>query len=131
MHEQNGWVGYFSIDNTFSLNPAHTLQGGLHFWYVSRQKSDLFTVQAAQRLDLGLKVLLWQKDLQIAVSVADLFRDSSPDVSTYTNPVRQVYNNYRDDRYVTFSLRYRMGNKKVAVKTRALGNQAERKRAEN
>lgn len=61
-----------------------------------------------QRLDLGLKAQFWQEDLQIALRVADRFRGSSPDVSTHTNRVRQVYNNYRDNRCVTRSLQYRM-----------------------
>lgn len=118
-----------STNNTFILNKKKTVMGEVGYWVAPPNNVLIFQQSTAMSLNLGLKVSLLNRSLQCGFSANDIFRTSNPDITTYTNNVRQLYNSYYDNRYYKLSLKYTFGNKSNNVNERSFGNQSEKNRA--
>ncbi|MBZ4034657.1 TonB-dependent receptor family protein [Flavobacterium sp. 17A] len=124
----NGLEVDFSTNNTFILGKTSKLQ--VDFSYTTPYKSGLYETGYASSLNIGFKQDLFNKSLQLALLVNDVFNTSylKNDVSI-VNGVKQVYSQNDSNRFVRLSAVYNFGNKKINVNERALGNQEEKKRA--
>jgi len=129
--EQNGFAYYFRTNNSFILNTKKTIAAEMSFWYSSASNGGLYRTKQSSSLDLGIKFFLMNRDLQISAALNDVFRTSSPDASTFSNGIEQIYNTYYDNRYAKLAIRYKFGNKKVYVQERDVGNDDEKGRTGN
>ncbi len=123
------WNFQFYNRNTFHLNEAKTVQAETTLIYASPQKLMYFSVSEMVSLDLGLKFSLLDKKLNCTLALNDILKRKATSVNTKTNGIDQTYYNYFDTRSVKFSLNYSFGNKKIKVKQRNSGNEAEQNRA--
>lgn len=124
----NGWKLQLYSNQVFSLNQDKTFLLESSFTAQSRGHEFLFETSPAWKLDLGLRMKFMDKKLQLTARLNDVFKTSSPDFTTYTNGIKQVYNTYNDNRYFTLGLSYNFGNDKIRVKEKELGNEDEVKR---
>ncbi len=96
--EQEGTGFYFSTFNTFFFNESKSIRGEINFWYNSKNKSLLYELDKAYNLSFGMKFLLFDKNLQISLSANDVLKTSSPNGTTKTNNIKQIYNSYQDNK---------------------------------
>lgn len=127
--DQRGTFVYVSTNNTFMLNRAHTLQGDLNFWYNSREQDIAELVEPRNELDIGIKALLFDKNLEIALNAYDLLKAKEVYSSGRVDDIESRSINYHDNRYARLSVKWRIGSKRVKVKRWDFGNKTERERA--
>ena len=120
---------YFSTNNTFFINKRKTIILNLNFWLSPNGVSDLDKSRASNQLDLALKCLLLNKDLQLSFIVNDLTSSNRPTYISYSNNLQQEYKNYYDNRFFKVSITYKFGNKNINVEKRGFGNDEEKSRA--
>ena len=118
----------FYSNHTLFLKEDKTIQGNITFRYQSPQKMLVFESSSYSTLNLGLKFLFLDSKLQCSVTVNDIFKSLAPNVISNTNNIKQVYNNYYDNRYLNIGLSYKFGNQKIRVADRTFGNEEEKKR---
>lgn len=111
-----GW--YFMINNQVELNKAKTITGELNFWYQSSTIDLEATYKDVYNLDLGLKFLLFQKNVSLALNASDLLRSNKERFSTNINNTKQNFYNYWEPRSFRISLQYKFGNRKINYKER-------------
>jgi hypothetical protein len=66
----------------------------------------------------GVKLNLMNKDLQMNLSVSDIFRQAKSHGEIYYENSIHSFNNYYDGRDLTVSLTYNFGNRKVKAQDR-------------
>ncbi len=125
----NGWQFQAYSNQSFLLNTDGTIQAEATIFAQTQTNDFIFKIDPAWFLNLGLKMQFLDKKLQVTARVNDIFKTSRPNATTYTNGVKQVYNNYNDNRYFTFGLTYKFGNEKIRVRERGFGNKEELNRA--
>lgn len=125
---QSGFGFAFSLNNSFVLNKSKTISGELNYNYNAPNKGLIYKQSGSMRLDLGLRFLFLNKNLQCSISIDDILKTSNPDNTTYTNGITQTYNVYADTRRLRLSLRYNFGNKNIKGKNREIGNSDEKSR---
>ena len=119
---------YFSTNNSFFFNKQKTIILNLNFWLSPNGVSDLDKSTASNQLDLALKCLLLNKDLQVSFIVNDLTSSNRPTYISYSNNLQQEYKNYYDNRFFKLSITYKFGNKNINVDKRGFGNDEEKSR---
>jgi len=129
LNNLKGFGAYFSTVNQFVFNPSKTIFGDVSFWYQFPTVDGLNKNKHQYNLDLGLKTLLVNKKLQLAVNASDVLKSNKYRFSSVVNNIRQDYNNYYDNRQLRISIRYNFGNEKIKQSERKAGNEEERKRS--
>lgn len=125
----NGFGAYFSTLNQLVLNKSKTLVGEVNFWYQFPGISDFNQMKSQYSLDIGLKKLLLNKKLQVALNAADVLKSQKDRYSTVVSHIRQEYKNYYDSQYLRFTIRYNFGNEQLKQQVRKPGNEVERQRS--
>lgn len=125
---QNGFGMNFSTYNSIIFNKRRTLIGEINYLFNSSSNATIYKQSSSGSLDFGLKILFLNKDLQFTVNIYDVLKTSNPDYLTFTNEIKQKFNNYYDNRFIRFSFRYSFGNKKINVSEKEFGNESERER---
>lgn len=128
INSQDGVNFNFSIDNAFYFNKDKTFIGELNFWYEAPGVDSVYEISSISNLDAGLKILLFNKDLNLSIQVTDILRTNISTVIGVTNGLEVQYENYYDSRRLRFSATYRFGNKELRSKRRKFSNEEERKR---
>jgi hypothetical protein len=106
-----GW--YFMVNNQILFNEAKTISAELNFWYQS-SNIELEAIYGKQyNLDLGLKFLLFKKDLSLGLNVSDVLKSNSQRFFTRVNAIHQNFYNYWEPRFFRLALQYKFGNKKI------------------
>jgi len=126
--EINAWSEYASINNQITFNKEKTLMGSLNLWYQAPGVSGLDKMRSAWNMDIGFKVLWFDKRLQLSIACSDIFRSNSNRFYSYINGIHQYYNNYLDNRRVRIVINFKIGNSKFSRKERATGNEEEKSR---
>ena len=85
----------------------------------------LINISLTIRLDLGLRLLLWDNKWQCSIAINDALRTLMYNVTATTSDIMQNRNDYLDSKQFTFSLKYIFGNNTISAKERKLGNQEE------
>ena len=120
-------VYYASLNQSFALNPSRTLVAEANLFYLSQYREDFLEIDPVGSVDLGIKALLLDKKLVLALNASDLFatqRGRGKHVVT-----GQTIDNYFDTRNVRFSITYKFGSTKVkARRTRDTGIEEEKGR---
>lgn len=124
----NGFGAYFSTLNQFVFNPSKTILGEASFWYQFPSVDGLNQNKKQYNLDLGIKMLLLNKKIQLALTASDILKTNRYRFNSMVNNIRQEYNNYYDSRQLRVTFRYNFGNEKIKQQDRKLGNEEERRR---
>ncbi|UOV35886.1 outer membrane beta-barrel family protein, partial [Flavobacterium psychrophilum] len=90
--------------------------------------SDLDINIASNQLDLSMKFLFLNKNLQLNIIGNDIFRSNKSAYKSINNNIVQEYNNYYDIRSFRIALTYKFGNTKINIENRNLGNEEEKNR---
>ncbi len=125
----NGFGAYFSTLNQFVFNRSKTILGEVSLWYQFPTVDGLNQNKSQYNLDLGIKTLLFNKKIQLAITASDILKTNQYRYSSLVNNIRQEYNNYYDSRQLRITFRYNFGNEKIKQQDRKLGNEEERKRS--
>lgn len=125
----NGFGAYFSSLNQIILNASKTVLGDVSFWYQFPSIDGLNKNKSQANLDLGLKILLLQRKIQLSVNASDIFKTNKYRFSSLVNNIMQDYNNYYDSRQLRITIRYNFGNEKMKQTERKAGNEEERRRS--
>lgn len=123
-----GFGAYFSTLNQFVFNPSKTILGEVSFWYQFPTTEGLNKNKNQYNLDLGIKTLLLNKKMQLAITAGDVLKTNRYRFSSLVNNIRQEYNNYYDSRQLRITIRYNFGNEKIKQQERKPGNEEERRR---
>jgi len=123
-----GFGAYFSTLNQFVFNSSKTILGEVSFWYQFPTVDGLNQNKSQYNLDLGIKALLLNKKMQLAITASDVLKTNRYRFSSLINNIRQEYNNYYDSRQLRLTFRYNFGNEKIKQQDRKLGNEEERRR---
>ncbi|RZL30615.1 MAG: TonB-dependent receptor, partial [Pedobacter sp.] len=129
LNSLKGFGAYFSTVNQFVFNRKKTILGDVSFWYQFPTVDGLNKNMSQYNLDLGLKTLLLNKKLQLAINASDVLKSNKYRLSSVVNNIRQEYNNYYDNRQLRISIRYNFGNEKIKQVDRKAGNEEERRRS--
>jgi len=129
LNNLKGFGAYFSTVNQFILNHSKTVLGDISFWYQFPTVDGLNKNKSQYNLDLGLKTLLLNNKLQLAINASDVLKSNKYRFSSVINNIRQEYNNYYDSRQLRISIRYNFGNEKIKQIDRKSGNEEERRRS--
>ncbi|WP_316843291.1 outer membrane beta-barrel family protein [Pedobacter psychrodurus] len=124
----NGFGAYFSTLNQFVFNPSKTILGEASFWYQFPSVDGLNLNKNQYNLDLGIKTLLHNKKMQLALTATDVLKTNRYRFNSLVNNIRQEYNNYYDSQQLRITFRYNFGNEKIKQQDRKPGNEEERKR---
>jgi hypothetical protein len=125
----DGFGAYFSTLNQFIFNKSRTMMGDVNFWYQFAGVNDLNQMKSQYSLDIGVKRLLLDKKLQLALNISDILKSRKDRYNSLVNNIRQEYDHYYDSRYVRLSIRYNFGNDKMKPQDHKPGNEEERKRS--
>lgn len=124
-----GMGAYFSTSNQFYFNSAKTFAADLSCWYQFSGIDGIQRLEKQYNIDLGVKVMLLDKKMQIALNQTDLLKTNKYRYSSTVNQIKQQYENYYDSRQLKLSIRYSFGNDRLKTSTRRPGNEEERKRS--
>lgn len=126
---QEGINFYTSINNSFNFNSNKTFSGQLNFWYSAPGVNGVDKISESYATELGLRYLLFNKNLQLNLVFSDMFRTNENTIKSYVNNIRQEYKNYYDSRLLRITAVYKFGNNKIRSKSKKFSNEEERNRS--
>ncbi|WP_244918273.1 outer membrane beta-barrel family protein [Myroides odoratus] len=126
--EQNGFGAYLSTDNTFSLNAQKTIALALNYWYQLPESYGLASTNGYGQFDIGFSMKVLKEQLTITGNVTDIFGTNRPKSTSYSNNIKQIYNNYFDSQYFRIGVSYNFGKNKIKDLSRETSNTEERSR---
>ncbi len=125
----SGWGGYFSTTNDFILNKNKTILAQLTYEYNYPTIFNENRTEEYSSLVIGLKILLYQKKLQIALNANNILGTDRIKTSNITQGIFQTFRQYYDTQYVRLSLSYKFGNKNLNANKKNTSNEEEKRRA--
>ena len=105
---------FITTNNTFTLNRAKTLFAELNYYYASQRVNDFDIQLAASNLGAGMKAILFQKKLIVAVNTYDLLKTDWWRMDNQYNGTYQDH--YYDERQLSVSVTWKFGNRSVKAK---------------
>lgn len=123
-----GWSGEFSISNDIQLNKNKTTLFNLSYTYATAGVDDLATNTAFSLLNVSLKILLLKKKLQINIQGNDILRTNRPRYVSFSNNLKNSYQNYYDNQSFRISISYSLGNRKLERNSTKTKNEEEKDR---
>lgn len=124
-----GYGASITTANTITLNKEKTILTSFEFQHnFPHQSSDIVYNYSTTQLNLSLKMLFLQKNLQITITGNNIFKAYDFNNSSTRNGVTAIYNGYYDTRYIRFNLLYKFGNSKINVNQRQISNEDEKNR---
>lgn len=115
----NSWNGIFSIRNNLALNSEETVLFNLAYTYFTEGSDGLNKNEPFSQLNAGFRIYLMDKDLQLNLYANDILRTSKPIFTSYNNDIKYSEQNYFDQQYLRFSIRYNLGGKASGARARS------------
>jgi len=104
----NGINGIISINNTYKIKKSFRLicnaEEGLPGVYNYRNRRNYF------KMDIGINYAYPKRNLSIKLIIEDVFKTANPEYYYISGGIKQVYNNYYDNRLLKLVLTCRPGN---------------------
>lgn len=104
---------YYSINNTIHLNSNKTFSFLLNFWNFLPHTKGNFKFENVYNLSSGLRMSLFEKKLQVNMTIQDIFKGMKFRGKAYYTDYYTYSNNYYDARTFNLSVTYQFGNSKV------------------
>jgi hypothetical protein len=124
----SSWALTFNSNNSFVLNKEKTLKAELNFNYASPSTAGSYKVSNIYYFDLGVKMAILDKKLQVAINAIDIFRTNKSTFTQIVNGIKQVNYDYPDSQKIRLSLAWNFG-KSIKVEKREQSNEQEKNRA--
>lgn len=124
----DGFAASLYIGNNIQFNEKKTILGELNYSYTTPTKQGVYKSEGFGGLNVGMKFLLLDKDLELALNVEDILDSNKMNVTAHNNNVRQKFHIYNHSPRFRVSLRYKFGNKKIGTLKQEFGNEEERNR---
>jgi len=109
-----GWGADFSTSNTISLNKLQTVKAGVDFAYQFPFIADLIHYKRYSDVDLTGSALLFNKTLQLTVSVRDIFKTKLVSMYTTYNNIGYLSFANNDSHRLVLNIKYAFGNSKLS-----------------
>lgn len=122
-----GWGVYVSSSNVLYFNRSRTLAGAVNGWYQFPEVYRFGRSEGYYKVDLGLKASVHRKQIDLSITVNDLFASTALAFSSTVSGQVQRFNNFQFNRFVLFGINLHFGNQKSRQDTSG-GNAEERKR---
>lgn len=119
------WGMSLNLNNDFIFDKQQRFTGNLNFYFTPPSPRQENFNRAYYKLDIGLKAkLLKEKQLTISCNANNILKSKQPN-GYFTNPTGQYssFQNYYNDRFVTFSINYKFGNKTIRSKEKQNNNE--------
>lgn len=124
-----GWLFYFSTDNSFYLSKNKNFIFNIKWVYSGKGVDEISKINSYQSIDLAFRMFFLQKKLQITITGEDIFQSNKPKYTDFTNSIKQTYSWYGDiNHFFQISIVYKLGNNKLNLRKRKLGNEEEKNR---
>ncbi|MES2479371.1 MAG: outer membrane beta-barrel protein [Bacteroidota bacterium] len=108
-------VNYWTeLSNTFYLNKKRTCSAELSGYYYTPRQKDYKRWDEMSALNLGLRYMLFNKNLIISLNVSDLFAKTYWLQTNLLNVTKEY--SYDDERSIRISFNYKFGNKNIRTK---------------
>ncbi|KQT24421.1 hypothetical protein ASG22_10460 [Chryseobacterium sp. Leaf405] len=104
---------YYSLNNTIHLNSNKTFSFLLNFWNFLPHTKGNFKFENVYNLSTGLRMSLFEKKLQVNMTIQDLLKGMKFRGKAYYTDYYTYSNNYYDARTFNLSVTYQFGNSKV------------------
>lgn len=104
---------YYSVNNTFHLNSKKTVSFLLNFWNFLPHTKGNFEFENVQNLSSGLRLSLFEKKLQVNMTIQDILKGMKFRGNAYYTNYQTYSDNYYDARTFNISITYQFGNNKV------------------
>ncbi|NAW51881.1 TonB-dependent receptor [Elizabethkingia argentiflava] len=121
------WAFTFNSNNAFILNKGKTFRAELNFNYMSPATARSYKISGFYYIDLGMRLSLFAKKLQIAINALDIFKTDKKTFIQVVNGVRQENYDYRDTQKIRISLTYTF-SKPLIEKIQQQSNEEEKNR---
>ncbi|RMZ59166.1 TonB-dependent receptor [Chryseobacterium nematophagum] len=123
----SGWYGYSNMANNFILNTNKTFLATIYYEY-NFPSTGMNSFTAHSSLNIGLKYLLLDKKITLALNFNDILKTNYGTSANETSGIRQNFTQYYDTRFIRFALNYNFGNNNININKRTTGNQEEKNR---
>ena len=127
--DSRGFVGMINLNNRLIITKK--LSAEVNGFYMSNMAVGYYVNKAFGNLSGGLRQLLLDDKLTIALSVNDILKTSISKSTANTGQVNQWTKEYYDSRWINLSVTYNFGSKTVkGSRYRSTGNEDEVERAQ-
>lgn len=110
---RDGYSIYYRTNNNLTLSKAKNIIASINFWHLLPATDGNTESDGLSSFSLGIRMPLIVENLQLSVSLNDIFKQSVSTGTIYFDDYIQTYDNYYDSRRVSFSLTYQFGKEKV------------------
>jgi Outer membrane protein beta-barrel family/CarboxypepD_reg-like domain len=126
---KSGLNSVISTTNNIVVNKARTFSFNINYAYTFKGVDNIYSNAAYSQLDIGLRLLLLKKQMQIGIVGNDILKSSIVKQTAFINKLQTNYKNYYDTRFFRISISYKIGSKILKVAQHAPRNKDEVKRA--
>lgn len=113
LHRNNVFFYHLNLSTQLTLDKAKTWDLTVGYRYNSKAIQGSFNISASQNTYVMLNKKLFDKKLEIGMTINDIFKTDKNTISTRYANQNQSFSDYRDTRYFVINLRYNFGNQKV------------------
>ncbi len=115
----------YYMNNSFNLNSSKSFLAEGSFYYRTPKNINVLNLKSVYYIDIGVKYLLFDKNLQLAIKLSDIFKSNRFRASIISNNIISFNDNYYDNQYLRFTILYKFGNKKNKNNHHKTGNKEE------
>ncbi len=119
----SGYGAFVSTKNTFTLNEKKTSFLILNFFQNLPTKEGFIKSLNRASLDLGLRLMFLNKNLQVNALISDIFAQNRNKNEEYYPTYNYFSTIYNDMRSFNLSVSYSFGNKKIKTNNKKIDNQ--------
>lgn len=123
----SGWSAEFNISNDLVLNNKKTLFLNTSLWVLTDGVDNLDYNSDDLQLNASIKWLLLKKNLILSLNVQDIINPRGVKYTSFSNDIKNSFNNYYDEQYFRMGVIYNCG-KKFNINSRNSKNQEEQNR---
>ncbi len=127
----SGWGGTFSTTNTILLNKPKTIAVDISYLYNTASKWTESSNTPSSNTNIGIKYLLLNKKMQLALFANDILNTEAFTISSKTGVVNGNYRQFYDSPFIRLSVNYKFGNSTKNIEKKIVGNQDEKDRVKN
>jgi hypothetical protein len=113
LHRNTVFFYHLNLSTQLTMDKAKTWDLTVGYRYNSKAIQGSFNISASQNAYLMINKKLFDKKMEIGLTINDIFKTDKNTISTRYANQNQTFSDYRDTRYFVINLRYNFGNQKV------------------
>lgn len=123
----NGWTGELYTSSNIILNREKTMFFNTSLWSITKGVDNLDYNSSDLQCNASFKWLLLNKSLAFNIAVSDIINPKGMKYTSFSNGIKNSFENYYDERYFIIGLVYNFG-KEIDINNRSNKNQDEHNR---